>query len=391
MAHSDESQLAVVVLPAPDAAIAVRRAWDRGDAVAVVDPGHPDLGAHVAALDPALVIDRDGQHRRAGGRRLPAGAGAVVATSGTTGRPRLVLLDRAALQASAIAVAHALAIDPDADRWLACVPLHHIAGLAILARAHTTGTPLTVHAGFDAATVAAAAGPCTVVSLVPTTLHRLLDHDPTAVARFRCILLGGASVSDELRERAAINGLNVVTTYGLTETGGGCVHDGHPLDGVEVTLDAETDEILVRGRVVMRGYLATRSGDERDLDPSRDGWLATGDIGTWDAAGRLVVVDRRKDLVITGGVNVSPSAVETRLAGAPGVADIAVVGTSDAEWGERVVACVIAHGPAPTLAELRAYGTSKGLTAAELPRELRVVTEIPRSTGGKVLRRELRR
>ncbi len=385
MPDPDESPLVAVVLPSSEAASAVLTVWDRGDAVTVIDPGAPGLAARLDALAPTGVLDRAGEHRRPEGRPVPRGVGAVVATSGTTGTARAVMLDHTALRASARAVNDALRVDPDRDRWLACLPLSGVAGLAIVARAHAAGTPLTVHDRFDVDAVAAAAGDATLVSLVPTTLRRLLDAHPDAPRRFRRILLGGGSIPERLPADAERAGATLATTYGLTETGGGCVHDGHPLAGVEVRLEAATDEILVRGPVVMRGYR-----DAAEPSPWRDGWLATGDVGCWGDTGTLEVVDRIKDLVITGGVNVSPVAVERRLVDVPGIADLAIVGVPDPEWGERVVAYVVADGDPPSVEELRRHGDMAGLTPAELPREIRVLDEIPRSTGGKVLRRRLR-
>lgn len=387
MTGSNDSQLVAILLPAPAAVDAIRREWDHDHAVAVLDPRAPETTRTLEALAPTHVVDADGRRTISGGR--PAGGpGAVVATSGTTGTPRFVELPMTALRASALAVHHALAVDPAADRWLACVPIHAIAGLAIVARSHLNGTPLDVHANFDVDAVARAAGRCSLVSLVPTTLDRLLDHDPTAASRFRCVLLGGAPIPAELRGRATAAGVPLVTTWGLTETGGGCVHDGHPLAGVDVDLASESGEVLVRGAVVMRGY----RGIADDDDTWRNGWLRTGDVGRWTADGRLDVVDRIKDLVITGGVNVSPVTIERAYQPFASIADIAIIGATDADWGERVVACIVPVDRAapPSLETLRDLGRGAGLRDAELPRELRLVTGIPRTPGGKILRRALR-
>ena len=389
MPGPDESHLVAVVLSPPEAAEAIRAVWNRGDAVVVFDPHDPRLAALIRAVSPTELIDDDGTHALRAGRPVDASVGAVVATSGTTGGPRFVELTTAGLTASATAVHRALDADPARDRWLACLPLHAVAGLAIVARAHTTGTPLVVHPRFDARAVAEAASECSLVSLVPTTFHRLLDFDPDAAARYRRVLLGGAPVPSSLRARAADAGVHTVTTYGLTETGGGCVHDGHPLERVEIDLAPDSAEILVRGPVVMRSY---RDDHSPPADTWRDGWLRTGDIGRRDTRGRLEVVDRLKDLIITGGVNVSPTAVEAGCRDTPGVADLAIVGEPDPEWGERVVACVVPTDlvAPPSLAELRAAGRAAGLRPADLPRALRIVATIPRTPGGKILRRKLR-
>lgn len=389
MSEDGESPLLLVRLPPPEAADAVRRAWDAGLAVAVVDPELPRLrlDAVVASLRPNAVIDHSGTSKLDGGRQLPAGIAAVVGTSGTTGAPRSVVLSRAAVAASARAVTDGLGIEPGADRWLACLPLHAVAGLAIVARSYFCGTPLTVHPGFSVDAVAEDAGTCTIVSLVPTMLVRLLEAR-APLSRFRRILLGGAPVEPDLLERCAEAGGSPTTTYGLTETGGGCAHDGRPLPGVGLDV-ADDGEIRVGGEVVMNGYLddevATRAAFTSDCR------LRTGDLGRVEGDGRIVVTDRKKDVVITGGVNVSPSAVERVLLGHPRVADVCVVGLPDDEWGELVVAFVVPRGPgAPVHVEdLRAFAAPH-LLRAELPRQVREVAELPRSPGGKVLRRQLR-
>lgn len=389
MSGPDESHLVAVVLASSDAADAVRQVWDRAGAVVVLDPEHPRLGDLITAVDPTDVIDGSGRRPRPEGRPVDGSVGAVVATSGTTGEPQFVELTTAGLAASAAAVHHALDVDPARDRWLACLPLTAVAGLAIVARAHTTGTSLVVQPRFDPMAVAAAAGECSLVSLVPTTLARLLDADATAIARFRRVLLGGAPIPSALRARATAVGVHLVTTYGLTETGGGCVHDGHELDRVEIDLAPGSSEVLVRGPVVMRGY---RNDSTRPEESWRGDWLRTGDVGRRDEHGLLEIVDRLKDLIITGGVNVSPIAIESAYAAVPRVGEMAVVGEPDPEWGERVVACIVpvdASDP-PSLADVRSAGVDAGLRAAELPRALRLVATIPRTPSGKILRRLLR-
>jgi O-succinylbenzoic acid--CoA ligase len=312
----------------------------------------------------------------------------VVETSGTLGERRWVEHGPESVEASCRAVSRALAVDPDRDRWLACIPVRFVAGRAVMLRGEVTGTPVTVHGGFAPDAVGRAAGDCTLVSLVPTQLRRLLDA-AAPIHRFRAVLLGGGPVPAGVVARAADAGVTVHTTYGLTETFGGCVHDGRPLDGVSLRLDHDSGEVLVRGAVLMRGYVddpdATRTAF------TADGWLRTGDVGRFAVDGRLEIVDRMKDLIITGGVNVSPTAVERALQMHPALADVCVVGVPDAEWGERVVACaVLDEGcTAPSVEELRAFARDR-LSAPELPKELRIVIEIPRTASGKPLRRALR-
>lgn len=254
----------------------------------------------------------------------------------------------------------------------------------MVARTWSTGVPVEVTKRFDPADVAASQA--SFVSLVPTTLSRCLDAG-VDLSGFRAILVGGARLDPRLRSRATEAGASVVATYGLTETWGGVVYDGRPVEGVEVHI-ADDDEIVVRGPMVMRGYRLRPDDTAAALSP--DGWLRTGDAGAWGPDGALQVVDRLRDLIVTGGVNVSPTEVESVLAAHPGVADVGVAGAPDTEWGERVVAHVVAADPAdpPTLADLRDFAGER-LSAAKLPRHLELVAEIPRTPGGKPLRRLL--
>lgn len=343
--------LEVIRLPPPDAAAAVRACWERGQAVAVLDPRGPE--EEVERARGALRLDET----------VAPDVAAVVLTSGTEGDPKAVELTWDGLRASAAAVSEALGADPAADRWLCLLPLHHVAGLAIVARSWVTGVGLT----FDPDDAAA-----TLVSVVPIQAAR------ADLSRFRRVLVGGGPVPD-----AVASGPNVVTTYGLTETWGGAVHDGHPLAGVEVRLDPATAEILLRTPAAMRGY--------RGHPPlATGGWLRTGDVGRLDPEGRLHVVDRLKDLIVSGGVNVSPAEVERVLAAHPAVGDVAVAGRPDPEWGERVVAFVVpADAPRPpALDDLRAFARDH-LAAPKLPREVVLVAAIPRTAAGKVRRRHL--
>lgn len=392
----NESSLLAIVLPPAAAAVAVQEAWADGEAVAVIDPRDPAfrIEERLSTLRPTEVLDANGRRewsdRDGEGEPVAAGVAAIVATSGTTSEPRWVMLDENALEASAFAVHAALGVDPIDDTWLACVPLTGVAGLAILARSFHTGSPLIVHDRFDTAAVARAPQQgATLVSLVPTTLARLLDAG-APVDQFHHILLGGAPAPPGLLARARASGAHVTTTYGLTETGGGCVHNGHPMIGVEVTIDPKTDEILIRGQITMSGYRLDEPATKAAFTP--DGALRTGDLGRMLPDGVLQVGDRRKDVIISGGVNVSPTAVEHVLLLHPAIRDVCVVGLPDPEWGERVVAFVVPvrKGLPPSLADMRAFAQSR-LAGPELPREIRMVDEIPRSPGGKLLRRLLPR
>jgi O-succinylbenzoic acid--CoA ligase len=349
---------------------ALRRVWDRGDAVLPVDqrlPG-PARAALFAALRPARIVDGDGE-RRLDGDPVEPGDALVMPTSGSTGTPKGVVHTMAGLQASAAAGNSRLGVE-STDHWLACLPLAHIGGFTVITKALTAGTRLTVLPGFVAAEVTAhAQAGAALVSLVPTTLARI---DP---ALFRVVLLGG---SRPPVDRPA----NVVATYGLTETGSGVVYDGVPLDGVEVRIAAD-GEILVRGPMLMRCY---RDG-ATSID--HDGWLHTDDLGSMGPDGRLQVQGRRGDMIVTGGENVWPDAVERVIADLPGVAEVAVAGVPDPEWGQRVVAWVVPAGSAaPSLADLRA-AVGQRLAAFMAPKELHLVGALPRTAIGKVSRAAL--
>jgi O-succinylbenzoic acid--CoA ligase len=337
---------------------ALQRAWDDGDAVLPVDPRLP-APARAAVLEAARLD-----------RLVQPGDALVVATSGTSGEPKLAVLTHTAVAASATATSAALEVDPGTDRWLACLPLAHVGGLSVVTRALVTGTPLTVHEGFEAAAVErAAADGCTLTSLVPTALARI---DPS---RFRRILVGGQSPP-------AHRPAHVVATYGMTETGSGVVYDGRPLAGVEVRISPE-GEVQLRGAMLLRAY---RDGTD-PKDP--EGWYPTGDLGRL-RDGVLEVHGRRGDLIISGGENVWPAAVERVLADYPAVAEVAVVGRPDPEWGQRVVAVVVPRDPSapPDLAGLRAHA-KEHLPAHAAPTVLEVVAQLPRTTIGKVRRSDL--
>jgi O-succinylbenzoic acid--CoA ligase len=359
--------LVALALPGGPAFVeALRRIWDGGDAAAPVDPRLPARArtAVLEALAPTRLVDDDGEHQLPEGRPVELGDALVVATSGTTGAPRGVVLTHDAVAASARATSTRLGVGGD-DAWLACLPLSHVGGLSVVTRAIVTGTRLAVLPAFDAPAVEAAArAGATLVSLVPTALRRI---DPTL---FRVIVLGG---SRPPAERPA----NTVTTYGLTESGSGVVYDGRPLDDVEVRL-TDDGEIQLRAPMLLRCY---RDGtDPKDSQ----GWLSTGDVGTWAEDGRLRVHGRRGDLIVTGGENVWPDPVEARLSAHPAVAEVVVAGRDDEEWGQRVVAFVVPRTAAspPGLDELRDW-VKEELAAWCAPRELVLRPDIPRTALGK--------
>jgi O-succinylbenzoic acid--CoA ligase len=377
---SGSVHLLAVALPRPAAAEAIVRAWEAGEAVLPLDPDAlgPELARLLDAARPTHLLDAGGRSRLPGGRPAAPGAAAVVATSGTGGLPKAVELDAAAIGAAARAVSSALEAG-QGDRWLCCLPLHGVAGLAIVARAWHGDLPLEVHERFDPGRVAEAAGRATLVSLVPAMLPRLRAAGAD-LGRFRRVLLGGGPTPAE------VGAGPLVRTYGLTETFGGVVHDGHPLEGVELRL--EGGEILLRGPMLFRGY---RDHPARTATALRGGWLHTGDLGRLEPASRrLKVLGRLDDLIVTGGVNVHPVEVEEALAAHPAVAEAGVRGRPDPRWGQRVVAYVVPRDPAapPTLAELRAFALER-LAAAKAPRELVLVPALPRGPSGKLQRRLL--
>ncbi len=347
----------------PDFVKALERVWNRGDAALPLDQRLPEgrSAAIVRALEPSSVIDRNGiETDLTGGRPVEHGDALVVATSGTTGDPKGVVLTHEAVAASAAATSSRLDVRAD-DHWLACLPLSHVGGLAVVTRALLTGTRLTVLPGFDAAAVQSTEA--TLVSLVSTALRRI---DPT---RFRTIVLGGS-------RPPADRPTNAVTTYGMTETGSGVVYDGRPLDGVEVRI--VDGEVRLRCPMLMRCY---RDGSS----PVVDGWYPTGDLGEWNSDGTLSVAGRRDDLIITGGENVWPEAVEAVLLRHPLVDDVVVRGEPDAEWGQTVIAHVVATGETPTLESIRDFAR-RHLPAYAAPKRLEIVRAVPRTALGKVIR-----
>jgi len=334
---------------------------------------------------------------------------AVLYTSGTSGQPKGACLTWGNFEASARAAEERLG-DVVAGRWLACMPLFHVGGLSILMRNVLHGGPVRLHARFDAAAVGEAldGGDIAAVSLVPTMLSRLLAARGSRPAPpgLRVVLLGGAAAAPELVNRALAAGYPVCPTYGLTEATSQVATASTPPPGALETLpmrpvfgtdvrivvdgqempSGQPGEILVRGPTVMRGYLHAAEATSRAL---RAGWLHTGDVGYLDADGGLHVLDRRNDLVVSGGENVYPAEIEAVLLEHPAVADAGVSGVADADLGTRVVAWIVVAKGATVAADDLVRHCRERLAGYKLPREFRFVDALPRNASGKLLRRAL--
>ncbi len=371
-------RLIAVPLAGPAFVDALRRAWDAGDAVLPVDPRLPteSMRALLDEIRPTHIVEAGRRTRRPDGRPTEHGDAIVLATSGTTASPKGVAITHAAVDAAAHMTNARLGVEPARDRWLCCLPVSHAGGLGVITRALRSGTPLDVHERFDADAVDASAA--TLTSLVATTLARI---DPT---RWRAIVLGGSTPPPHRPP-------NVLATYGLTETFGGVVYEGLPLDGVEVRTNP-VGLVEIRSPTLLRCY-RTPDGDVDPVDA--DGWFTTGDAGTVDAlTGVVKVLGRNDDVIITGGEKVWPDALEQVLRRVDGVDDVCVVGAPDPIWGERVVAVIIASPPggasAEQLVERLVDAARAGGPAWWAPKQVVVVAALPRTALGKVQRRVVR-
>ncbi len=331
----------------------------------------------------------------------------ILHTSGTTGSPRGAVITNGNHWWSACASSFNLGVGAD-DRWLLTLPAYHIGGLSILFRAAIYGIGVVLQPRFDPEAVWASISSdrVTIVSLVPTMLERLLEGDAPREHALRCVLLGGAAAPPALLARAAKRGIPVVQTYGLTECcsqvatlapADALSHPGSagkPLLGVDLRIDRDdsTDgagQILVRGPTVSPGYC---EGETIRPIVDADGWFPTGDYGRIDPNGYLYVLDRRVDLIVSGGENVYPAEVEAILRGYGDVQDACVVARVDPTWGQVPVCALTTRGaPHPELAEnLTAYCRER-LAPFKIPRAFRVVGELPRTSTGKLRRGEIRR
>ena len=332
----------------------------------------------VGALQPALsvALERDD-------------VALVVATSGMSASPKGVMLTASALLRSAAAAHERLG---GVGQWLLALPTHHIAGVQVLVRSIVGGRDpvvMDLTRGFSTEAFVAATSLVTAerryTSLVPTQLARLLDGNAIdALRAYDAVLVGGAAPLPGLIERAQRRGVNVVLTYGLSETCGGCVYDGLPLDEVSVAL-TDGGRIVVGGPTVFAGYLGRPDLTAQTLVGGR---VVTQDLGRIDSSGRLEVLGRMDDVVVSGGENVSLPAVETALSERSDIAEAAAIGLPDDDWGQRVVVFVVALSTIDD-ADVRAAVVAR-LGRAAAPRDVIVVHELPRTGPGKVDRRALR-
>ena len=376
----------LVALRYPNRRMAARltELWD--DRLALLPLGPSLTGAEVGALldelKPDLIEDESGITELPGGLPVEEGTALVIPTSGASGRPKGVELSHDALEWSARAYAARLGTRPG-ERWLSCLPLSHIGGLGILVRSRLAGTEPVIHDRFSPEAIAAERE-TTLISLVPTTLVRLLDAG-VDLSGYSAVLIGGAGLPAATEDRARNEGIRLVHTYGLTETCGGCNFDGVPLDGAEFRVAGEL--IQVRGPMLMTGY---RLKPDLTADALEGGWLHTADRGRIDPNGILEVFGRADDLIVTGGETVSAIEVESLIQTHPLVADAAVAGVDDYRWGQAVAALIVPRGGSvPTLRELKRF-LSAGLADYKAPKRILIVHEIPRTNTGKIRRQAVR-
>lgn len=377
------------------------------------DPNQATAERIAARTGTPLLVLPDSMEDVAVAEPVPIPAGhlhTIMFTSGTTGRPKGAMLTAANHQHSALASMERLGLAAD-DRWLCCVPLFHMAGLSIVIRGAIHGIPVLLHDRFDpeAANRAIDSDGVTIASLVPVMLQRMLDarDDRPYPAGFRCALTGGGPIPERLLERCLAAGVPLTPTYGLTETASQVVtaqpsqaargHGlaGRPLPGSEIRIAQDgveqppgtVGEVQVRGPSVMAGYYQDPDATALAFDGD---WLRSGDIGTMDGAGCLRVLDRRTDLIISGGENVYPAQVEAVLLAHPHVQEAGVVAVSDPEWGQRPLAFVVlADGARASSTELLAHCRAR-LAAFKVPTAVHIVDALPRTAAGKLQRHRLR-
>jgi O-succinylbenzoic acid--CoA ligase len=361
------------------------------------------LGRAFFPLNPALPPQRREALLQAAGGPLADDIELLIATSGTQGEPKAVMLGGANLQAGVLASRSRLLLQAG-DAWLACLPLYHIGGMAILYRCAEAGAAVVVHEGFDPQRVwnDLEKYRITHISLVPAMLAQLLDACRESPPALKVALIGGGPLSAALAERARAAGWPVCASYGMSETGSqvatlcdlpqGWVPGqvGLPLPGFEVEVVGEDGQptsgigrIRIRGAAVMAGYANPQRQPGLGLE---QGWFTSGDLGCIDAQGNLTVLGRHGDMLVSGGINVHPLQVEEVLKRCQGVADAALTSVADDVWGDLLVAAVVAEADDAALEKW----CRRELAGAMRPRRFIRLPELPRNALGKLDRQALR-
>ncbi len=352
----------------------------RASAALVLDDELPEFSGTSSGTEAPNVPEVD-----------PASLALLLFTSGTSGPPKAVRLSRRAVLAAVGAAVERLALTAD-DRWCTCLPLDHIGGISVVLRTLVSGCTLGLHPRFDPDAVAADLATATGVSLVPTMLHRLVARRSRWPAGLRTLLIGGGPLDRQLAEDCRDLGVAPCQTYGLTECASqvctlspaeaadGLGTAGLPVRGMAVRLTADST-IQVRGAALMDGY-------EGEPSPfAADGWFTTGDLGRFDHAGRLIVLGRRDEVLISGGEHCAPHEIEAVLERHPGIREAGVYGVADREWGMRVCAVLVAVGAPLSDAEVSA--ACAGLADFKRPKSWRWAAALPRTALGKLQRRRL--
>ena len=376
----------------------------------IVDEEHYEIGKKLADdfdinLISSELILQNNEYELSGSKNMNAeDVHSIIYTSGTTGKPKAVMLTNENYYWSAVGSGENLGVNPD-DRWLLCMPYYHIGGLSILMRSAIYGTCAVIHDGFDQEKVNLylRQSSITLLSVVPTMLKRMVESDAHKFPdTIRAVLVGGGPVSKTLLEEAQIRGLPVLQTYGLTEATSQ-ISTLSPKDAIEKIGSAgkilsinilriekkinedDVGEILVKGPTVTTGYFGHHEATQKIIN---DGWLHTGDIGHLDDDGYLFISDRRDDLIISGGENIYPAEIENVLVNFEGVFEVAVVGFSDNEWGEKVVAVLVLDEKKMEIDIIKLkYYLDENLANYKHPRQIFITNkELPRTVSGKLQR-----
>jgi len=386
---ADAESLALLALAAPRA----------GRALLPVNPALPEerqsgLLAAAGITDPLDTLPAPVSAAPARPGLAPDRVQLIVATSGSTGTPKGTMLTGANLAAAVRASRRMIPLD-SGDVWLACLPMVHIGGLSILLRCLDAGATVRLHPRFDVKTISAdlEAGLVSHVSLVPAMLGLLLDHGCRPAPRLRCALIGGAGLPAALAERALKAGWPLMPSYGMSEAGSQvatCPNlaewspglAGLPLPGVEIGFSS-SGRVRVRGPMVMAGYLSPDLRPGIGLTP--EGWFETNDLGRLDEQGRLVILGRADDMLISGGENVHPAEIEALAGRCPGLRSVAITGRPDPVWGDLIVAILVGEvAPDLFLDWCRAH-----LPSHLRPRRAVTVDALPLNPNGKIDRSKL--